>query len=225
MAGSGDELSRKTAIPRRTLEEYLTGESEPKASRIAAIARAAGVSAHWLVTGEGEPHQVGLRTGAGVQRISDLPITELREPGARYVYLPLYDVRAAAGGAGSLVEEGEHAVDVLAFKEEWIRRELRASPDDLRLIYVEGDSMEPDLRAGDIILVDHTDTRATREGIYVIRMDGALLVKQLQRLPGSLIKVNSRNPAYEPFTVPMATIEEPNGFAVVGRVVWACRRF
>lgn len=85
--------------------------------------------------------------------------------------------------------------------------------------------MEPDLRAGDIILIDHTDTTARREGIYVIRMDNALLVKQLQRLPGGTVKVMSRNPAYEPFTVAIASLEEHNGFAVIGRVVWACRRF
>jgi transcriptional regulator with XRE-family HTH domain len=52
LAGSGDELSRKAAIPRRTLETYLTGEAEPKISRLIAIADAAGVSLQWLATGE-----------------------------------------------------------------------------------------------------------------------------------------------------------------------------
>jgi phage repressor protein C with HTH and peptisase S24 domain len=116
-------------------------------------------------------------------------------------------------------------VDVLAFKEDWIRQELRARPDQLRLIFVEGDSMEPDLRAGDIVLIDHTDVTARREGVYVIRMDGALLVKQVQRLPGGQVRVMSRNPAYEPFTVPVSKLEHPDGLAVIGRVVWACRRF
>jgi phage repressor protein C with HTH and peptisase S24 domain len=93
--------------------------------------------------------------------------------------------------------------NVLAFKEDWIRRELRASPDDLRLIYVQGDSMEPDLRAGDIILIDHTDTHARREGIYVLRMEDALLVKQVQRMPGGVLRLISRNPAYEPILLPI----------------------
>ena len=114
---------------------------------------------------------------------------------------------------------------MLAFKEDWVRRELRARPEDLNLIYVVGDSMEPDLRSGDIVLVDHTDTMAQREGVYVSRMDGALLVKQLQRLPGGVVKVISRNPAYEAFPVDLKQLANPNGFAVVGRVVWACRRF
>ncbi len=151
-----------------------------------------------------------------------------RQPSAsysasEYAHIPLYDVRAAAG-KGELVTT-EAPVDVLAFKEDWIRRELRVRPEDLRLIYVEGDSMEPDLRAGDIILVDHTDTSARREGIYVLLLDGALLVKTLQRLPGGVIRVISRNESYEPFSVKADELETLAAtIIIVGRVVWTCRR-
>lgn len=152
------------------------------------------------------------------------PINQVRQTVAGYVYIPLYDVKAGAGRS-VVVDDGEHPVDALAFRDEWIRQTLRVAPNDLRLIYVEGDSMEPDLRSGDIILIDHTDRTARREGIYVIRMDGSLLVKQIQRLPGGIVKVTSRNAAFEPFTVPAAQLEENTEFAIVGRVVWACRRF
>lgn len=53
IAGSGDELARRAAIPRRTLEYYLAGESDPKAKRLAAIVEATGVNGHWLLTGSG----------------------------------------------------------------------------------------------------------------------------------------------------------------------------
>jgi len=151
-----------------------------------------------------------------------------RQPAApysasEYAHIPLYDVRASAG-KGELVTT-ESPIDVLAFKEDWIRRELRVRPEDLRLIYVEGDSMEPDLRAGDIILVDHTDTSARREGIYVLLLDGALLVKTLQRLPGGVIRVISRNESYEPFSVKADELESSAAaIIIVGRVVWTCRR-
>ncbi|WP_084540105.1 helix-turn-helix domain-containing protein [Azorhizobium doebereinerae] len=52
MVGGGEELSRRTGIPRRTLENYLTGR-EPQASRLAAIADAAGVSLDWLIRDKG----------------------------------------------------------------------------------------------------------------------------------------------------------------------------
>ncbi len=50
--GGGNELSRKTGIPRNTLESYLIGNSEPQVSRLVKIAKAAGVSIEWLAVGE-----------------------------------------------------------------------------------------------------------------------------------------------------------------------------
>lgn len=204
-----------TEIPLPSLKDYEGGKSIPGGDALARIAFI-GVSTEWLFFAEGAPIT---RRQAGAE-----PANVAAQPRAGYVYLPLYDVRAAAG-KGALVEDAEHQVDALAFKEDWIRRELRATPADLRLIYVEGDSMEPDLRAGDIVLIDHTDTRGRREGIYVIRMNDALLVKQLQRLPGGVVRLTSRNPAYEPFTVAAEQLEAQNQVSLVGRVVWACRRF
>jgi phage repressor protein C with HTH and peptisase S24 domain len=163
----------------------------------------------WIFQGIGEPPVKGMT---------------LEQPMAGYAAIPLYDVRARAGANGASTDD-ERIVNELAFREDWIRRELRTSPQNVRLIHVEGDSMEPDLRAGDIILVDHTDTAARREGVYVIRMDNALLVKALQRLPGGVIKVTSRNPAYDPFNVNAVDVESSEDFSIIGRVVWACRRF
>lgn len=110
------------------------------------------------------------------------------------------------------------------FKAEWLRNELQARPSDVRLLFVAGDSMEPDLRAGDIVMIDIRDTGAAFEGYYVLRLDGALLVKQLQRLPGGVLEISSRNHAYKTFTVKMERPADDNSFAIIGRVVWACRR-
>lgn len=140
---------------------------------------------------------------------------------AEYVVIPLYDVCAAT--CGGAVVDHEHMVDFLHFKLEWIRQELRAVPDDLYLIYVDGESMEPMLRPGDIILVDHRDQAQARDGVYVLRLDKTLLVKRLQKMPGGMIKVSSDNPAYQPFTLKLAEMKEQD-FEIIGRVVWTGRR-
>lgn len=54
MAGGGNELARKTGIPRRTLENYLNGNTEPVPSRLIAIAEASGADLLWLMAGPGE---------------------------------------------------------------------------------------------------------------------------------------------------------------------------
>jgi len=51
LAGSASELARKAGIPRRTLENYINSEHEPKVSTLFLLAEAAGVSLTWLVTG------------------------------------------------------------------------------------------------------------------------------------------------------------------------------
>ncbi|TAK47736.1 MAG: peptidase S24, partial [Xanthobacteraceae bacterium] len=180
LGSSQVQMARAAGIPIDSYKKYEGDAAVPGGDALAGLARA-GVDVTDLLIGEQR----------GAPAHSPHRVEQLR---AGYVYLPLFDVRASAGG-GELVED-ENIVDVLAFKEEWIHQELHAAPGDLRLIFVEGDSMVPDLHPGDIILIDHTDTTARREGAYVIRMDGALLVKSLQRLPGGVIKVISRNPAY-----------------------------
>ena len=52
--GGGNELARTTGIPRRTLENYLNGNTEPVPSRLIAIAQAAGADPLWLLAGSGE---------------------------------------------------------------------------------------------------------------------------------------------------------------------------
>lgn len=206
-------LAKKAGVAEASIRNYLRGDTEPKGEMISKLAVAAGVRAEWLFAGQ-----------PPMLEPAEVEAYHAEQPRPGYAYIPVYNVAAGAAPTGRKACN-ERVVDVLAFKEDWIRQEVRARPDDLRLIYVEGDSMEPDLRAGDIVMLDHTDTNARREGIYVIKMDGALLVKSLQRLPGGIVKVLSRNPAYESFNVTVSEIENPNGFAVIGRVVWACRRF
>lgn len=64
-----------------------------------------------------------------------------------------------------------------------------------------------------------------RERVHVIGMDGAFLVKQLQRLPGSVLKVISRNEAYEPWPRRVEDMGKGSDIAIIGRVVWACWRY
>jgi phage repressor protein C with HTH and peptisase S24 domain len=73
--------------------------------------------------------------------------------------------------------------------------------------------MEPSLRDGDEILVDRSP-RPLRDGIHVVRLDGALLVKRVETGRPGVVTLISDNPAYRPIECQPADIE------VLGRVVW-----
>jgi phage repressor protein C with HTH and peptisase S24 domain/DNA-binding XRE family transcriptional regulator len=137
-----------------------------------------------------------------------------------FVRIPLYETTASAG-QGSFIHD-ENITDSLIFKKEWIHNELHNSPGNLYLINIEGESMEPSLRPGDVVLVDHSDNTAKRDGIYVLRMGDALLVKRLQRLPGDVIKASSDNSAYESFNIDLK--KDGHEISIIGRVVWSGRR-
>lgn len=108
-----------------------------------------------------------------------------------------------------------------AFDRSWLKS-LTAAPDgDLSMIRVAGDSMAPTLNDGDDILVDSSDSgNRLRDGIYVLRVEDALLVKRLAVHPfGRTVTVQSDNPAYPDW---------PDcGFDTIhciGRVIWAGRK-
>lgn len=215
------DLAQQLGVNRNTLGAYERAEGAlPDADFLAAFARITNTDFDELLRLRQADSE-----GKETKYVLDV-LDEMRrgwhvgeEPG-EYIGLPVYEVRAAAGG-GAMIEK-EEISDVLMFKRSWLDAELHANAKDLSLIYVEGESMEPTLRAGDIILVDRRDIAAQREGIYVMRADNALLVKRLQRLPGHRLRISSDNPAYQPFEMDLKQRSEE--FAIIGRVVWAGRR-
>jgi len=128
-------------------------------------------------------------------------------------------VRASAG-PGALVA-GEVAKPYFGFDARWLKGLTSTPPAKLSIIRVEGDSMSPTLNAGDDILVDPSDcAEHLRDGIYVLRVDEALIVKRIAIHPvGRQVTVQSDNPAYPDWPdCDMETI------ACIGRVIWAGRR-
>lgn len=122
----------------------------------------------------------------------------------------------ASAGPGTFSAGMEQPIGAFRFSARWLRGQ-GLEPAMLSAIQVAGDSMEPLLRDGDEILVDRSP-RPLRDGIHVVRVGEALLVKRVQTgVPGRLI-LESANPAYRPIELDPLEIE------VIGRVVWKSGR-
>jgi phage repressor protein C with HTH and peptisase S24 domain len=125
-----------------------------------------------------------------------------------------------SAGPGAIVTE-ELGKPYFAFDERWLKALTPSAPSNLSIVRVEGDSMAPTLNAGDDILVDLGDSSdRLRDGIYVLRIDDALVVKRLALNPvGLRVTVQSDNPAYPDW--PDCTLKDVNP---IGRVIWSGRR-
>ena len=145
-------------------------------------------------------------------------VASLGPRGRDMVLVPKLAIGASAGAGASV--DGEAVEGSIAFDPKWLR-DLGADPRALSIIRVAGDSMAPTLNDGDDILVDGGDAAdRLRDGIYVLRMDDALMVKRVARVPvQGRISVLSDNDQYPSWNdVPMSAVQ------LVGRVIWAGRR-
>lgn len=134
------------------------------------------------------------------------------------VAVPRLSLGASAGN-GSL-DEDERAAGAMAFDVHWLRH-LGVRPQRVSIIRVDGESMAPTLSDGDDIMVDHDDDATRlRDGVYVLRLDGVLMVKRIAMGPlRGRFSVVSDNPHYPDW----ADID-PLLVDIVGRVVWTGRR-
>jgi phage repressor protein C with HTH and peptisase S24 domain len=158
-------------------------------------------------------------------KVLDTSVAELlggakapRESSGDYVLVGVFDVAAAAGEG--IIIEGERETGKLAFRADWLRSVTRATPRELAVVTVRGDSMHPTLADGDTILVDLTQRTPAADGIYVVRYGEYVLVKRLSIDPvRRLVTIACDNPNYPPLS-PV----RPEEVDVAGRVIWLGRR-
>ena len=206
------QFANECGISYGAMHKYFTGATQPTLDNLVTLARTTGVSLSWLATGEEEKSNLPVISTSESLAVdvhgNDVDLSE-------FVFVPRYNVSAAAGyGAWN---DDETPMFTVSFRRYWVINHLKADPRKLSVISVVGDSMMGVLNDKDIILVNHDD-RDPREGIYVIRLDSQLLVKMVQRLPGSQLRISSTNPAFEPFIIELDNI--PSDFDVIGKVVW-----
>lgn len=133
------------------------------------------------------------------------------------VHVQLLPTWAGMGSGGT----GDDDPGMVSFSRDLIERELRAPPSALLAMVAEGNSMEPDFRGGDQILVDTRRKSLAQPGAFCLWDGDGHVIKFLERIPDTdppRVRVVSANGLYEPRE---RLLEEIN---LVGRVVWYGRR-
>ncbi|MDQ2081586.1 S24 family peptidase [Xanthobacteraceae bacterium Astr-EGSB] len=200
-AGGPTAIAERSGVPKTTITNWTSGSAEPKIRSLTAVAQACGVSIDWLV-GHSDPI-------SGVSESSD-SVND-------FSFIRRYDVRASAGpGAIVPFDDLNGTSRFVAFRTEWLHR-IGVNPGGAEVLIAVGDSMEPTIRDGDLLLIDRSFDRITAEGIYVLVLAERVLVKRivLRRDGSAILRSDSDHVPDE--TVPAHEVEE---LRVEGRVRW-----
>lgn len=131
------------------------------------------------------------------------------------IKIPLYKGTLAAGG-GSDEDDGDVIIDDLTFKKDWLEMHIRAPITQLRMVKIRGESMEPTIYDGDVVMVDCSQSMPKQDGVYAIWYDGGAIAKRVDiDAPRKKLKLRSDNPNY-----PSVDVYDVNDLVVIGRVVW-----
>lgn len=151
-------------------------------------------------------------------------VTTLIDPadGPDYALVPSYPVEASAGAGATAVDVAPDGA--LAFRKDWLSKH-GISLDNATLLRARGDSMEPVIWDGDLLLVDRSrktinvsSKKTRKKAVYVVELEGQLLVKTLRRPTEDRLFLISENVAdYDPMEL---RNHEINALRIIGKVVW-----
>ena len=87
------------------------------------------------------------------------------------------------------------------------------NPSNIKMLRVQGDSMQPTINEGDWVWVDTSNNFISSDGMYLIKMHTGLAVKRLQSGLND-IKIKSDNTSYSDITADVGEVQ------IVGKVVY-----
>jgi len=159
-----------------------------------------GINPDWVETGKGKMFIA--------ERGGSIIVPE-------YKSAPHVKARLCAGDGSFEVDENIR--DYWMFRTDWLKSKGVTSA--MILIDVYGNSMEPELKDGDTVLIDTSRKEILAGSIYAVGIDDTIMVKRIEKHPGKLVLI-SDNKDYEPLYLKQS---EMDGVRIIGKVVWISR--
>ena len=191
---SVNAFAAKCAVSESLVRQYLRG-AMPRADKLDTISRVLGVSPEWLLRGD-----AGSPAADVLARSVDL----------------------GAGEAATALADTGQVVAGVRVDRDLARTETGGrNPDKLILLRAMGDAMAPTIAPRSLLVVDTSERDVeSGEGIFVLRTNGHLTVRRMQRGFDGFLYLRTDNPAYASQRLQGAV--EFN-LRIVGRVLWVCQ--
>ncbi|MBT4364688.1 MAG: transcriptional regulator [Desulfobacterales bacterium] len=193
---SQSELASILNVNRSAITQARNKQSIPE-KWLLKLYRIYGLNPEWLEKGIGEKN------------------LKRRDDDDSFKNIPKVKARLCAGG-GSF-ESGSDIEGYYSFKRDWLQ--TKGSPDKMVMMDIFGNSMEPEMRDGDTILIDESQKDIIAGAVYAVGIDDTIMVKRVEKHPNKLVLL-SDNISYNPIFLQGT---EMNSIRIIGKVLWICR--
>lgn len=193
------------------VSKWESGQTVPEGENLSLLVEMSGVGTRAFCDAPWSPSQ-------GVGRAVTAQMSP--EDFAHELGLALIDEVDLALGMGATYLDGTAEVKGRApFRIEWLRGLYDGPVEALRVVQGRGDSMEPTIRDGDIVLLDTSSRRLDdQDMIWAVSYGDLGMIRRLRRLPSGALLMSPDNPVVRP-------IEAHDGEChIMGRVIFIGRR-
>ena len=180
------DLGRKIQLSPTVINSWKTRGSIPRADIACKTAEALNTTVEYLITGNS---------------------SNLISTSRKTFLVPILNQELSAGH-GDLLPEDD-VIEGLLPLPVWLRKKYG---NNLGALHVHGDSMQPTLNDGDMVVCDSLGWDKS-DGIFAIRLNGNGYVKRLQVVNGKVL-IKSDNPNYETITEPL----DSSAISIIGKV-------
>ncbi|SDR40288.1 S24 family peptidase [Pseudovibrio sp. Tun.PSC04-5.I4] len=197
--------AKEVGIPGATFNRIWNESKIPKYDHLIRISEYSKVSLDWLLK--------GVQTSG-----ADLPLASIE---GKFITIPRVDVCLAAG-SGALNGDSIEKMEDIPFTKSFLGGKLgKTSTDGLIILTADGDSMDPLIADGDLVMVDKKRNTLS-DGVYAFVYGGLARVKYLRPTLQGDIEVISQNPIHDKELLKRADLQD---FHIIGKVVWCGHRF
>lgn len=151
-----------------------------------------------------------------------LPSRPAEQHDVKSDFVPVRHADVAFSNGLGVVVYHENDNPPLMFRAEFLRK-LNIAAGDAVVVDADGNSNEPKIIDGSVVLVNKGDRDRLDGDFFAFRFEDELLIKRLQHLEGIGILATAENPNFKPKQKVYKNFE-PTAFEVIGRALWTGAR-
>jgi len=153
-------------------------------------------------------------SGADLAALKSM-LRDIRAREAHQIYYTEVPLREATGSmGGGSTETGDRALTYLSFQTEWIRS--KGNPEYMTVIRAFGDSMDPTITDGSVVLIDEGRRQFVKNKVYYLRYNGQMYIKRLVERDGHLAIASDNDPN-------LLLVSDADDFEIIGRCIWTAK--